>query len=107
MFRRLVKSAGTTYCFLFMDDVKPRHIRKKWLSALCFIARGIQKDNKKVIGIATEMKIRPVCSYDFCFIDLPEWTEQQQLDMERLQKSKGIFINPSYKKLHEEEYPDN
>lgn len=104
-FRRIFKTNGTTYCFVFLDDPEPRDRRKGLLANICFIARGIVKDSKKVIGIATEMKIRPTCSYDFCLLDLPKWTKQEQREMERLQKETGIFINPQLKYAHEDEYP--
>lgn len=105
MFRRVVKSKGTTYCFLFFDDPEPRNRRKAMLAALCFIARGFHKDNQKVIGIATEMKIREVCSYDFCLVQIPKWTNEHQKEMERLQKETGILTDYRIKRLSEDEYP--
>lgn len=104
-FRRFLDHEGTTYCFMFLDDPEPRERRKSLLAAFCFIARGIYKDNKKVIGIATEMKIRPICSYDFCLLEIPEWNEKEQKEMERLQKETGICTNISRKSVHEDEYP--
>ena len=88
------------------DDNKPKEMRKKMLQAICFVARNIAKNNKKVIGIATEMKIRPTCSYDFCLLDFPEWTNQNKKETERLQKKLGIFVNPQMKYAHEDEYPN-
>src|ERR1700682_180058 len=53
--RRLTALAGTTYCFLFMEDGEgPREKRKEMLSLMCFVARGLHPENKKVIGVATE-----------------------------------------------------
>lgn len=104
-FRRLVKSKGTSYCFLFYDDVEPRRRRRAMLGAMCYIARGMYQDNCKVVGIATEMKMRPECSYDFCFIDIPKWTENEQKEMERLQNETGIFTSYKERRAHEDEYP--
>ena len=104
--RRMIQFKGTTYCFVFLDDNKPKEMRKKMLQAICFVARNIAKNNKKVIGIATEMKIRPTCSYDFCLLDFPEWTNQNKKETERLQKKLGIFVNPQMKYAHEDEYPN-
>jgi len=105
VFRRLLTIKGTTYCFLFYDDVEPRKRRRAMLGAMCFIARGIHQDNRKVVGIATEMKMRPKCSYDFCFLEIPKWTENQQKEMERLQRETGIFTNYKEKQAYEDEYP--
>lgn len=105
LFRRLLQIQGTTYCFLFFDDPEPRTKRKKMLEITCFIARGMQTENSRVVGIATEMKIRPTCSYDFCYLELPEWTNEHQKEMERLQKETGIFSNYTVKQVREDEYP--
>lgn len=105
LFRRILLGEGGTYCFLFQDDPEPREKRKAMLAAICWIARGKHQQNKKVLGIATEMKIRPACSYDFCLLDIPKWTAENQNDMEKLQKETGIFVNPNMGYTHEDEYP--
>ena len=97
---------GITYCFLFQDDSEPRERRKAMLTAICFIARGKYQQNKKVLGIATEMKICPTCSYDFCLIDMLTWTEENRKKMEQLQKNTGIFVNPIVTSSREDEYPE-
>jgi len=104
-FRRIHVTDGTTYCFLFMDDPEPRTRRKQLLSAICFVARGLYPNNKKVIGIATEMKIREFCSYDFCLLEIPKWTIEHQKHMEWLRKKIGIFLKTQVKSIHEDEYP--
>ena len=105
LFRRMVQSDGVSYCFLFQDDPEPGEKRREMLTAICWIARGKFQQNKKVLGIATEMKIRPTCSYDFYLLDLPEWTQENQSNMEQLQKVTGIFVNPVVNYVHEDEYP--
>ena len=47
----------------------------------------------------------PECSYDFCFIDYPKWTENHQKIVEQLQKETGIFVNPEIGRAKEDEYP--
>lgn len=106
LFRRIMPSDGITYCFLFQDDPEPRNKRKSMLQAICWIARGKYQQNKKVLGIATEKKLRPTCSYDFFLLDLPEWTEENQKNIERLQRDTGIFVNPIIGYTHEDEYPE-
>lgn len=105
MFRRLSLGRDATYCFLFMDDPEPRERRKATLAAMCYIARGKYQNNKKVLGIATEKKIRPMCSYDFCLLEKPNWTKKDQETMEELQEETGIFTNLKTKILSEDEYP--
>jgi hypothetical protein len=103
--RRIMPGDGITYCFLFHDDPEPREYRKAMLFAICWIARGIFKENKKILGIATEMKIEPICSYDFVLIDKPDWTEEDQIKMMQLQKDTGIFVSPVVRHAREDEYP--
>jgi hypothetical protein len=51
------------------------------------------------------MKIREFCSYDFCLLEIPEWTADYQKKMEQLQKETGIFLKIREKHSHEDEYP--
>lgn len=106
LFRRIMPGDdGITYCFLFADDPEPRTRRKYMLAGICYFARGKFPQNKKVIGIATEKKFRPTCSYDFVFIDKPDWTEEDQKKIEKLQADTGMFVNPIVGETHEDEYP--
>lgn len=106
LFRRILPMEGVTYCFLFQDDPEPREKRKAMLWAICLIARGKFPQNKKVLGIATEKELSPECSYDFCFVDYPGWTEKHQELVARLQKETGIFVNPEIGRAKEDEYPE-
>jgi len=108
LFRRMMPTDGVTYCFLFADDPKPdiREQRKAMLFAICYFARGKFPKNKKVIGIATEKKFRPICSYDFVLIDKPEWTEEDKKRVKQLQAETSMFVNPVVAEAHEDEYPD-
>lgn len=104
-FRRIAKSNEVTYCFVFVKDDVDRETRRNMLSQICFVARGLYKDNKKVIGVATEMKFRPTCSYDYCFINLPNWGEEEEKKKAEIQAKNGFFNNPKQKLVHEDEYP--
>lgn len=106
LFRRMLPADDVTYCFLFQDDPEPRERRKAMLQAMCLIARGMHQKNRRVLGIATEKKIRPECSYDFCLLNIPGWTEEHQKNMERLQQETGIFSNPIMGYTEEVEYPE-
>lgn len=107
LFRRIMPSEGVTYCFLFMDDFEePRNRRQAMLASIGYFARGKFPQNKKVIGIATEKKLRPVSSYDFVLVDVPVWTDEDQKKVDQLQKETGMFINPVMGEAHEDEYPE-
>lgn len=105
-FRRIIPTEECTYCFVFLDKSKDRENRKALLQTVCFIARGLYKKVNKVIGIATEMTINPTCSYDYSLLFLPEWTEENQKEMEKIQKETGLFTNTKAMMVHEDEYPN-
>ena len=105
LYRRIVVTDDATYCFLLQDDPEPRGRRKEDLGTICFIARGKNIKNKKVIGIATEKKNKPTCSYDFCLMYIPEWTNELQKQSENIQKKYKIFIDSYICHIREEEYP--
>ena len=91
--RRLTKLEDTTYCFLFMEDrEEPRKARQEMLELMCFVARGVHQDIKRVIGIATEAENR---SYDFCLRVQPEWTAKDVEAKGKIQQATGIFVKPS------------
>ena len=98
---------GITYCFLFLDASAKKEHRMQMLSNLCFIARGKHRKNKKVIGIATEMKLELLCSYDFCLFEKPRWTKKNQEDAEKLQKETGILTRTTRREVSEDEFPKN
>jgi len=107
VFRRAFQYNDITYCFLYYNDPEPkkRKRKKRMLENLCFIARGKYKTNNKVIGIAAEKRIRPKCSYDYCLLDKPGWTEKDQKNIEDYQKKTGVLVNPEMIQVHEDEYP--
>ena len=106
-YRRIIPAEGTTYCFIFCDSDIPRESRISMLKVVCYVARGNFKQNPKVLGIATEKKIAPTCSYDFCHLDFPIWTEDNEKEVLKLQKQFDILKNPVIAKVEEDEYPQN
>lgn len=105
VYRRILPMDGVSYCFLFQDNPISRESRQGLLSTICYIARMKFPDNKKVIGIATEKTIRPTCAYDFCALDMPDWTDKDQEFVENLQKETGFFTNPIIGHTSDTEYP--
>jgi hypothetical protein len=106
LYRRILPTDGVTYCFLFYDESDPREKRKAMLWAICTIARVEFTNNKKVIGIATEMKFKSICSYDFVLLNIPELNKEFIEKTKEMQKQTGIFKNPVFKHDREDEYPD-
>jgi len=103
IFRRATVLGDTTYCLLFMEDgEEPRKKRREMLSLMCFVARGLYPDNKRVIGIATEAETR---SYDFCLRVQAEWTVEDEENKKKVQEKTGIFVNPRKTQDGEDEYP--
>jgi gamma-glutamylcyclotransferase (GGCT)/AIG2-like uncharacterized protein YtfP len=103
VFRRFVKMEGITFCFMMKDG--DREIRRNLLQATSFVSRGLNPENNKVLGIATEMTNSPLRSYDFCLMDFPEWSEENDKEMKRIQKELKIFTNPKVYPVKESEYP--
>jgi hypothetical protein len=75
------------------------------INAICHVAHGLYPQSKKVFGIASEMKLDPTCSYDFCLIEGGAWTDQDQQRFELLRNEFGILANPVMGSLSEDEYP--
>ncbi|MHB1681099.1 MAG: hypothetical protein ACYCTB_11445 [bacterium] len=100
----LLEGIPITYCFLFIDDIESRNNRKAIFEAICYMARGKYPQNKKVLIIATDKKNRRTSLYEF-FLDMSAWADENQRNMEQLQKQTGILENPIIKYVHEDEYP--
>lgn len=90
-FRRIFLYENVVYCFFFDKDSKPED-RLKYLSAICWIAKGMFPGQSLVVGIATESLIQPKKTYDFVLIDNLKWTQEDQNNSVRLQKELGFFI---------------
>jgi hypothetical protein len=50
--KQMVDSGEITYCFVFVDNKKSLDFRRGLLQDTCFVARKLDKNNKRVIGIA-------------------------------------------------------
>lgn len=105
MFRRILTTDGVSYVFLFFSEDHPREHRKQMLFSICFFARGKFRNNTKVIGTATEKKIGLTCSYDYCVINKPEWTDDDENRMLKMQEDLELFKNPEIARISEDEYP--
>lgn len=104
--RRVLAIDGVTFCFLFMDESLTLKSRMAGLQDMCFVARGLARDNAMVVGIATEKRIGPPNSYDYVLLELPEWTDEHEAIMQEIQQHRRILVGPQMFRLDIKEYPD-
>ena len=107
MLRRVMPMGDRTYCFLYADDPEPRNRRKALLQALCYVARGTFRANATVIGIATEKKLRPECTYDYCLLEMPNWSDEDERQSLRIQREAGLLTNVTPGSTREDEWPSD
>jgi hypothetical protein len=102
--RRVTVVGNTTYCFLITsDDPIASEKRKERLGMSCFVARGVFPDKARVIGVSTTLANR---SYDFVFLNMPNWSEADERRMKKIQEDTGIFVSPRQSAYGEDEYPE-
>ena len=76
------------------------------LASRCFVARGIQQESQRVVGIATENEDGPEgYSYVLHLLEMNDWTEADQQRMEEGREKLGYFQQPRITRTQEREYP--
>jgi hypothetical protein len=103
-YKRNILEEDITYCFLYADS-PTRKARKNLLGSVCIATRGHFKQNQKVLGIATELKMSDRHSFEFCLLDFPEWTDVEEKKAEEMKNLLGIFKNMEMSRFTEDEYP--
>ena len=78
---------------------KTREDRHKELALRCLVARMINKDKKRVIGIATEKYSPKGFSLDINYLYLEELTPEIHSKAVRIQQDLGYFRNPNWRNL--------
>jgi hypothetical protein len=105
---RIVQSkSGVVYVFL-LDEHREnnRELRSNKLKLRCFAAKNMFKEDKEIVGIATDQYIRGGgYSFDLYYMYLPEWNEEDIKFYDQMQEDLGYFTNPDIKKKHFDEYP--
>lgn len=104
---RMIRSLNdVVYVFLAIPHGEERQFRVAELGNRCFVARGLNKDCKCVVGIATERyEGKRGFSLDLAYIYKESWTERDQSRMKFMQKDSGYFVSPVEKLVNEGEYP--
>lgn len=105
---RIVPSlSGVKYVFLARPFGEDRRYRMNELALRCFVARGLEPKARTVVGIATERpKPGSGHSIDALYLDKPEWTEEDQRNLEHIQEELGYFAKPRQSRLSGNEYPE-
>jgi len=106
---RFVKApSGIIYVFMLAShNDEDREGRMAELSLRCSVARGINPDSKIVVGIATNpYKKGEGYSYDLCYLELPELTQEFKEFVQKTQQEFGYFRNAKVSKKGFDEYPN-
>lgn len=99
-------ASGINYVFLACPRAEKREERVAELAARCHVARGLNQDQKTVIGIATEeYDPRNGFSLDVIYYFKEIWSEKDAKQMDYLQKDCKLFTKPRITHAHEDEYP--
>jgi hypothetical protein len=97
---------NVVYVFLAAPRGEKRQSRITELGLRCFVARGLNKDCKTVVGIATEQyELDKEFSLDLVYLYMESLTDEDQNRFQEIQKELGYFRNPMQKSVHEDEYP--
>lgn len=104
--RMIASESGIVYVFLACPHGTEREHRKRELVLRCFVARGRYQDRETVVGIATEQHDRcKGSSLDLAYLRIPDWNQERQQMMEKIQAELGYFHKPIVTALSEPEYP--
>ncbi len=81
------------------------------LQMRCIVAKGLNTDKTKIIGIMTEFsELEKGSATSLCFLEIDEWNEEWQQKMDLIQKELGYFASPRKTKFSGDkftrEYPD-
>lgn len=108
-----IKKDDPYYVFLLFPwkDDKPensnRTVRAAYLEACCKVVKHCFPDAIDIVGLATESGRGASGSEDAAYLDARLWTKEMDDEAKKLQKDLGIFVNPDYQFVHDEEYPES
>jgi hypothetical protein len=52
------------------------------------------------------LRSSPECSYDFAYLNMPEWTDSDAARAEEIREQTGTLVNVRERAFHEDEYPE-
>lgn len=95
------------YVFLLSDYDSNRKANMGELLGRCIVARGLNQTKTKVIGLGIEISKRfEGSATTACCLEIAEWTDEWQQQMDSQQREFGYFTTPQVKGLAEQEYPE-
>ena len=105
--RILSSHADITYVYLLgPHDESDREFRIQELQLRCLVARSIIKNQPIVIGLATNPYVKGGGhSYDLCFMEINEWTEEKERKANQIKEELGYFRQMVTKSAGYDEYP--
>ena len=101
--KRCFEIDGTTYCYWLDDQNVKREERVARLVFLCIVSR-LKFGNLKVIGIATESGRSALRSFDFCYHEVDEITDEVINEAKEIQVKTGLLTNTTVRHERKTEY---
>lgn len=102
--RTLTQVPGLTVYFQFTHPAMDPELRDRLLTFGQWVARDLRPKNKTVVGVSWTMDDEPFVGRLGLF-HVPRWTAHERSEARRLQRECGIFVEPSWRKVREDEYP--
>ena len=88
-------SPDVVYVFQISNYDADREANRLELMARCIVARGMQQDKRRVVGILVEFsEIIEGSATTLHLLDIEKWTDEWQEKMNLIQKELGYFRNP-------------
>lgn len=95
------------YVFLISDYDSNRKANLGELLGRCIVARGLNQTKTKIIGLGVEFsKHVEGSATTACYLEIDDWTDEWQQQMDYQQREFGYFKKPQVKGLSEHEYPE-
>ena len=97
--------SGVVYVFLAYPRDASRKHRKRELQMRCFVARGLHRESKMIVGIATEQYSPKGYSMDIAVHHQLEWSDEHERMFKGIQRDFGYFVTPRQTEHSYDEYP--
>ena len=97
--RVILADQNTAFVFL-VGDSSDRETRVQELGMRCLVVRGRLPGVRVVVGIATDRpRESKGHSSDLVYIDIPDWTDELEHQVQNIQKELGYFENAAWNKI--------
>lgn len=102
--RNLTQIPDLTVYFQYTHPGMAPDLRDRILTFGQWVARDLRPKNKTVLGVSWTMDDEPFVGRLGLF-HVPRWTAHDRSEAKRLQRECGIFVEPRWRKIREDEYP--